>query len=124
MRGVPVVSSMQPLMAEPTHDPGQALLYIIISGDSRRNYSYLTGEEAFAHVEPPIPCGIQCALSQRQSKRNSQAVFPFAVILTAFAGIMSGLTLGLVRCFSVCLTWFCTALHSHACADRFAALHR
>ena len=32
MRGVPVLSSM-PLMAAETHDPGQALLYIIISGE-------------------------------------------------------------------------------------------
>ena len=42
---------------------------------------------------------MHCALSQPQSMRNKPAPFPCAVILTAFAGIMSGLTLGLVRCF-------------------------
>jgi hypothetical protein len=38
MRGVPVLSSVQALMAE-THDPGQALLYIIISGEVLLSYA-------------------------------------------------------------------------------------
>ena len=101
-------SSMPALMAEPTHDPGQALLYIIISGQYLPQVQLPDCKRAFAHATCLCFVAIQYALLQRQCKRNNQAVFAYAVILTAFAGIMSGLTLGLVRWLSVCLTWYCT----------------
>jgi hypothetical protein len=69
-------SSVPALMAEPTHDPGQALLYIIISGDSLPQIQLSICNEAFARVELSVPRGhTVCSVAAAQQADRSGCLF-------------------------------------------------